>query len=288
MVYNYDPYGGQTPEQQLTAGSFTKDLLTYPFRPSSYLTMMSVNPTMWNSNKGINVPFKRLIKDIDIRSPSVYKRYLKIYGKEGAKKLRGSAAGFARRSAIGLYTLGLSESERIGGNFLGRDYSRRIKAVERSAYRKSLKLSNMSTILNDMSRRGFEDKEYLQTYMKEKVSFLKSQEKIKNLKVKNRLQGLSKWGLRGAKTASYVGLAMLAWDITAAVVKPAAQLGMNVLNNVAMEYQQRFMPEMGGQLQLSYLSQGAVTERQRAISAISKAYINGRSAFGSEGSLMHQ
>lgn len=284
MAYDYDPYGGQTPEQQLTAGSFTKDLLTYPFRPSSYLTMMSVNPTMWSPNKGINVPFKRLIKDI--RSPSVYKRYLRMYGKEGAKKLRGSAAGFARRSAIGLYTLGLSESERVGGKWLQDKKTPKYKRVIRKQdFKIGMEKAKEEYFMQPKSSKakwgfkrwqaGHNVKNEIGTFSKRGVKFSTAQK-------------LAKFGLGAAKAGSYIGLAMLAWDITAAVVKPAAQLGMNVLNNVAMEYQQRFMPEMGGQLQLSYLSQGAVTERQRAISAISKAYINGRSAFGSEGSLMHQ
>jgi hypothetical protein len=66
------------------------------------------------------------------------------------------------------------------------------------------------------------------------------------------------------------------------VVKPLAQAAIGALNNIATEYQNRFMPEMGGQLALSYMSQGAYTERQRAIQSISKSQINGRSALGQE------
>ena len=46
------------------------------------------------------------------------------------------------------------------------------------------------------------------------------------------------------------------------------------------------MPEMG-KLTSSYLSYGASTERQRAVRAISKGYINGRSAYGQEAAYMH-
>lgn len=110
---------------------------------------------------------------------------------------------------------------------------------------------------------------------------------LSSLRTAKRTAFLGRTALRAAKVGSYVGAAMLAWDIASIVAAPLAQAGMNIINSAANTFQSRYMPEMGGQLQLSYLSQGAATERQRSIQAISKAYINGRSAFGSEGSMMH-
>jgi hypothetical protein len=98
---------------------------------------------------------------------------------------------------------------------------------------------------------------------------------------------MASWGIRADKVGTAVGLAMFACDVGTMIAKPLAQTAMGAIERMASEYSNRFMPEMGGQLQLSYLSQGAATERQRSIQAISKSYINGRSAFGSEGSMMH-
>jgi hypothetical protein len=72
------------------------------------------------------------------------------------------------------------------------------------------------------------------------------------------------------------------------VFEPVGRSIINQTNSIMERVSNRFMPEMGGHLNAAYLSYGSATERQRAISAISKGYINGRSAYGSEASLIHQ
>lgn len=99
--------------------------------------------------------------------------------------------------------------------------------------------------------------------------------------------GLLKFGAGVMKGASFVGGAMMAWDFVSMVGIPLGRAAIRGLDNVMGEYQRRFMPEMGGRLEMSYLSKGAATERQRSINAISKSYINGRSAFGEEARYLH-
>lgn len=89
------------------------------------------------------------------------------------------------------------------------------------------------------------------------------------------------------KGASVVGLLGLTWDITQAIGQPLGRAAVGVANKVLTDWENRFMPEMGGQLALSYVSRGAATERQRAIEAISKAHLNGRSALGNEAQFYH-
>jgi hypothetical protein len=97
-----------------------------------------------------------------------------------------------------------------------------------------------------------------------------------------------KWGMRGMKLFSYAGIASLAWGIASAVGEPIGRGIISTANETLKSYEERFMPEVGGKLRLSYLTRGSATERQRAIEAISKANINGRSAFGQESLYLHQ
>ena len=100
-------------------------------------------------------------------------------------------------------------------------------------------------------------------------------------------QSAARWGLRAGKAVGLVGALALTWDITKLTMRPLGEAIMLGAENLATEYQNRFMPELGGRLKMTYLSQGAATERQRAVQAMSKAYINGRSAFGTEAQSYH-
>lgn len=98
---------------------------------------------------------------------------------------------------------------------------------------------------------------------------------------------VAKWGIRGMKAVSAVGATMLVGDVAMMVAEPVGRAIVERSNYLMERVSQRFMPETGGHLNAAYLSYGAATERQRAIQMISKGYINGRSAYGSEASLMH-
>lgn len=104
----------------------------------------------------------------------------------------------------------------------------------------------------------------------------------------------AKWGMRVAKfgvlagkTVSFIGLASIAWDISKMVAEPLGRGIVGSVNSILNTYSERYNLDIGGKLSLGYLSQGAATERQRAIDAISRSHINGRSIMGSEASMMH-
>jgi hypothetical protein len=77
------------------------------------------------------------------------------------------------------------------------------------------------------------------------------------------------------------------YDMAKMVAEPVGRYIVDNANRVASAYANRYMPEMGGKIALSYMSSGAATERQRAVEAISRSYINGRSAIGQEASFAH-
>ena len=100
-----------------------------------------------------------------------------------------------------------------------------------------------------------------------------------------------KLGLRGlvavGKLSAFVSTAMLAADAVKMVATPVVQGGIQAVDNVFSNFTTAGRTELGGSLNYGYLSQGAATERQRAIQAISKSRINGRSLFGQEAQYMH-
>lgn len=96
-----------------------------------------------------------------------------------------------------------------------------------------------------------------------------------------------KTAIKGGKMVSVVGMMSFMWDIANMVGQPLGRAAMSQLDTALTQFGNRFTPNMGGELQLSYLTRGAATERQRAINAISKAHINGRSAFGNEAQYVH-
>lgn len=282
----YDPYGGQLPEQQMSNGDIVKDVLTAPLRPSTYLYSY-MWPGAFSQKKGIMTPFETKGK--------VWKEEISnIRNSFKSGKIAGIKGTFGSLKRLGPFGKG----HRIGQQFLNIDYKKRItnsKNLQKYHINKLKTLQPDVTTFRELKNQGFLKKRKLivkgerlqHEYMKHKVASLKMGERIVESTKKLGLQRLAKLGIIGAKAGSVVGMAMLAWDLASLVAAPLAQAGMNVLNSAANTFQSRYMPEMGGQLQLSYLSQGAATERQRSIQAISKAYINGRSAFGQEGSLMH-
>lgn len=113
------------------------------------------------------------------------------------------------------------------------------------------------------------------------------EDKLSTTISKKRLMGVRKWGIRGMKAVSAVGFMLMMKDIGMAIGEPLARTFIENTNALMERVEQRFMPEMGAKLAAAYLSYGAATERQRALEAISKAHINGRSAFGQEAAMMH-
>lgn len=110
---------------------------------------------------------------------------------------------------------------------------------------------------------------------------------LKGLTAQAGARKLGRFAIRGARAFSYIGAALMFADIAMAVTAPLGRALVEQTNATMERFENRFMPELGGKLNAAYLSYGAATERQRAVQAISKAHINGRSAYGQEASLMH-
>jgi len=276
----YDPYGGQTTEQQLTIGTAAKEMALGAISPTTMLAPYTMWPGTYSTSKGIWTPFET--------RGSAWKKQIGL-AREAWKggKISGIKGTF--KSAGNLFNP-LGSGHRRFNNFLNTDYNKIIKEELHNVSISNIKANNQKMNIITMEKLGVNKStlknarsDYLKTFIESKRLGIKASESTKLLKSQN----LLKWGIRGGKAVSAVGLTMLAWDIGSLVARPLAQAAMNTVGNIAKDYQNRFMPEMGGQLQLSYLSQGAATERQRSIQAISKSYINGRSAMGGEASMMH-
>ena len=290
----YDPYGS---EQDLSYGDMIRESATAPLKPSSYLGLYTTLPTMWSTDKGVSLPFAgkyfahgRFAKD---RFKSAISETFRMASKKG---FAGWAA-LAGKATLGIATMGLtsSGSGRILGTKALETRISRLQKVRAGYNKKRLDLLNkwinpkLGTAIKPKSLSGkrtiakFKNLEKEIDILQKKSTLTK--ETIAGL---TRRRTLLKWGLRAGKAVSIIGASMFAWDLISMVAEPAGRAAIRGLDNVMTQYQQRFMPELGGRMQMSYLSQGAATERQRAIQAISKSYINGRSAFGSEAQYMHQ
>jgi hypothetical protein len=104
--------------------------------------------------------------------------------------------------------------------------------------------------------------------------------------------GLGHLGIRagiliGKASAAYA-VGSLVYQGVKSIVSPVAAAGVKAADQTFSSLQSLANPELGGQLELGFLSQGAATERQRAVQAISKSRINGRSMLGYEGAAMHR
>jgi hypothetical protein len=161
--------------------------------------------------------------------------------------------------------------------------SRKARSVERRVAeiqgRLSSKIENQTMKLAGFGsgmRSPINDKPVLAAY-----------EKVQKLARKRFIMGGAKLAVRGMKAMSAIGMLSLAADVAGMVFEPIGAAIVQQANSLAEKYEQRFLPELGGRLNMAYLSNSAATERQRAVNAISKAYINGRSAYGSESALIH-
>ena len=104
--------------------------------------------------------------------------------------------------------------------------------------------------------------------------------------------GTSKVGWRGAvlgaRVTSYALWGMLAWDIAKSIGQPLGRDLVTQAERANEKLKSINAWEFGGNLTAAYLSNGAATERQRAIQAISQSRFNGRAAMGSEAMYGHQ
>ena len=299
----YDPYGS---EQNLSYGDMVKDAATMPLKPSSYLGLYATLPTMWSTSKGVAAPF--IGKHLESGGWKGVGKAVRSAVTSASKKGFAGWAGLASKSALGVATMGWSSkgTGMVGEKFMSINFNKRILNAENRMKADLLTRTqgfygtgDRATKAADAAFRHFRKEATKGKFNIGKgLGFTLSEEiKSKDLRghylLKSALKGknkqlLFKLGMGAGKAVSIIGGAMLAWDLISMVAEPTGRAIVRGLDNVMTQYQQRFMPEVGGKLQMSYLSQGSATERQRAIQAISKSYINGRSAFGQEASYMHQ
>lgn len=307
--YENDPYG------QMSTGAQIKDFALSPYRPGTWLSLYGSNPFMWSMEKGVYVPFiGRHIETGGRFIPATLKHIGRSYEGRG---IIGGTVTAARRTIGALHKGGM-----VGKRWLGNTPARHAatglssvrEKISRQLIRNEIISSEIGAINERLSgitgnylgankgklrgiakgRRMLLDElaPYEEMLSAGKKNLSRYQKTASRLASKvgsaTRVRTVAKLGIAGAKGVSIVGAAMFAWDMMKMVGEPLGAYAMNELYRGATNMQNRFMPEMGGQLAMSFLSRGAATERQRALMAMSKASITGRSAFGQEAALMHQ
>ena len=105
-------------------------------------------------------------------------------------------------------------------------------------------------------------------------------------------RGVGRLAVRGAigmgKLGAYGMIAGLIWEGAKMIGNPIASAAVQGVDSVMNSFSALGQREMGGKLNMAYLSQGAATERQRAMQAINNSRFNGRSQLGNEAQFMHQ
>jgi len=98
---------------------------------------------------------------------------------------------------------------------------------------------------------------------------------------------LVKIGTTVAKGAAIYNIGSLMYEGINMVANPIGRAAVDSVNSAFNTFASYTKPELGGTLNMGFVSYGAATERQRAIQAISKSRINGRSMLGQEAAYMH-
>lgn len=94
-------------------------------------------------------------------------------------------------------------------------------------------------------------------------------------------------GMLAGKGLSYYAVGSLMWDMAKMITDPISQSAIGAINTTFNKVGGIGIPELGGGLNIGFVSEGAATERQRAVQAISRSRINGRSILGQEAMYMH-
>lgn len=95
-------------------------------------------------------------------------------------------------------------------------------------------------------------------------------------------RALAKAGVFGMKLGAIGAISSLMYEGIKMITNPIAQAGVGAVDNAFNNMMSYGKPDLGGSLNMGFVSYGAATERQRAIQAISKSRINGRSILGQE------
>lgn len=304
----------ETPKSKSLLGYGT-DIITAPFKPSTHAWLYMHNPSMWSGTQGLYVPWDMRAGRqavTNIKSAFRDKKYVAGFG-----QILKSPLSILKPFGGGTRVLNFAESATQAGRLREglEDLSIRKMRLHADIVRKGRILRGYKEATN-MSWKQSVTRFYLFSDLKgaekatakystqkkfakkligkdrQRIKILEGEEQriLKKLGRYEMLSGartLGKWGLRAGKGVAAIGMVQTMWEIAKLVGEPIGQAAVNNLNTALTTFNDRFDPEMGGRLALSYLSHGAATERQRALSAMSKAGINGRSAFGQEAKYQH-
>jgi len=101
------------------------------------------------------------------------------------------------------------------------------------------------------------------------------------------LGGVVRLGVAAMKGFAVYNVASLMYEGINMIANPIGKAAVSAVNNTFNSLASFAKPELGGSLNMGFVSYGAATERQRAVQAISKSRINGRSMMGQEAQYMH-
>jgi len=307
--YPYDPYAGEVPmqavEDVMTVGSIAREV-TNPI--NWLLWKYQYDPRTYSLSKGLSVPFGKTMAKYGFGNtvsmmPDIWK--VNTVGKGFLGTVKGTHK-----------TL-----KNIGGSFYwGKDYfsddwlknakldrakaqstlkniartDRRFKRQELLLLKNSLRprpvLNPYETIKLNKRERLLKSSiaKYTEASAARDATKTAAFKTISDANFKIGARTLLKWGvLAPLKVFAGVGAITTAWDVSKMVGEPIGRYLVENANRVGTAWQNRFAPEMGGKIAMSYMATGAATERQRAIEGISRSYINGRSALGNEAQLLH-
>jgi len=290
MYNETDPYGS-VEEKPRSLGSAVASLANPVSLTWSYYTMY---PGSWNLRKGMKIPFgfRKGPVDRDFLNRRAWVNLKKGHPIKAFKNLSESYGGSGfiggrRMSSAAKLT---TEKDRFYRMLRKQGHGRRTSwaltdIFSRTGSEEDLASSvfGVTKIRTKIGTEEFHLRTLTKMY-KENIGKINNLNKLRKL---GRFGNAIKWGTRIGKGASIIGMASLMWDITQTIGVPIGKAMIGSVENTLTRYNERFMPEMGGQLALSYMSQGAYTERQRALQAMSDASINGRSMMGSEASYYH-
>ncbi len=301
----YDAYGS---EQPTTMGGVAKDLAMSPFKMATYAGLYTQWPGMYSIGKGVWIPYigKNLEKGgMSAVATGAKSLISQAYSQKGVWGKVAGTVSLAKEFGKRTVSLGKVGGGYVGENWMNKNIERRLERSKRvfegrlyqkakTFYGDEVRAQDAAKKATDAMMKGklagkfnIKGPGFQMSEMIDAKSIGGFQQYNKALAYKSK-RTIAKMALGAAKGASFIGGAMLAWDLISMVGEPIGRAAVRGLDNLMGEYQRRFLPETGGRLELSYLSQGAATERQRAVQAISKSYINGRSAFGNEAQYLHQ
>lgn len=281
MYQQMDPY--QDINSVPTAGSVAGSIAKAAINPFNWPALF---PNAFDVNRGITVPF---FNRYDLSFSNIKKAFTRLnstawkehparsflYSINRMKSKKPKIIGYDRFSNYNklrqIYQEQLSEINKL---------SRKLEPNTKGYHLKKMKINKVKDNLQNPS-----NLKKLYKNDKKALDAINYLEKSGKKLTRGHLLGTKamRMGMRAAKFAGYASLVAGVIELGMMVGEPLGRAIVSNANSAITSIQNRYMPEMTmGGLQHGFLTQAAATERQRAIEALSKSSLNGRSAFGQE------